>query len=401
MHPTTPTRRNGPIGRVLHRWGALALLLLALAVATTACAPSGGVSNVGWTEVAATGDTVYAALSSGAVVAIDAQSGTEQWRYPPPTERPGGLGGLFARRDPSAPQPLAAVYGSMAVEGDLLLVTSFDATLYAFDRATGDVAWQYDVGAPIVGGVTVVDGVAYFGANDHRMYALDLATRGLVWPQPYETGNWIWGRPAVDAERVYVGSMDHAVYALDRATGELAWRFEAGGAVAGSVVLSDGLVLVGTVDKQFHALDAATGEPAWVQPLGQWVMGDPLVVGEHAYVTTLDGMVHAFRVADGSTPWEAVSLVRAVRAGPRPLDGALIVATEAGELWRVDPETGATRRLYPDVGEPGSDSGLGAMLSAPAVVGDVVYVGTATGNVLAADATAEIQPELWIYSGAS
>jgi len=376
------------------------ILILALSIIASGCAPRGA-TNAGWTVVTATDDLVHAVLASGVVISLNPETGDEVWRYPPPGERRGGLGALFSRSDSTAPQPLDAVYGPPVVAGDLLLITSLDRHLYAFDRTTGVMVWKYDVGEAIVGGVTVRDGVAYFGANDYRVYALNIDTQELVWPEPFETGNWVWGRPAVDDNRVYVGSMDHSVYALDRATGALVWSYRTGGAIACSVSLTDGLVLVGAVDKNIYALDRDSGELVWSQALDQWIMGEPLVYDGYAYVATLNGQVHALSVKDGSSRWEPASVQRSVRAGPQLVNGTLLVATEAGELWSVSTDGGVVARVYPDIGEPGADSGLGAMLSEPAVVGTVAYVGTTAGHVLAADTTARMHPEIWIYSPTS
>lgn len=369
-------------------------LLLIIVVMAAGCAQGTVATNPGWTVVTAQDDVIYAALSTGTVVALDALTGEQVWAYPPPTAQPGGL---FARRDPTAPQPLSAVYGQPVVVGDLLLVASLDHNVYAFDRQTGLIAWKYDVGQPVAGSMAVRDGVAYFGANDNHVYALNLETQEVTWSEPFETGHWVWGRPAVDEERIYFGSMDHSVYALERATGTRVWSYDTGGALAGGVVLDGGLVFAGTVNKQFYALDAETGNLVWVSSLSHWVMGDPLVSDGYVYFTTLDGRVHSLSVVDGSPRWEPPSVLKPVRAGPCMYGDQLLVATDAGELWRVSTETGEARRIYPDIGELGSPSALGAMLSEPVVLGDIVYVGTASGYVLAADTTAQIQPEVWIY----
>lgn len=375
-------------------WG---VLLLALAVVATGCGARTGVTNAGWTVVTATEDAVYAVLNTGAVIALNAADGAQRWLYPPATDRPSGIGAIFSRPDPNAPSALDAVFGAPVVEGNLLLVTSMDGALYAFQRESGALAWRYEVPGAIVGGLTVRDGVAYFGATDNNLYALDLATQQPVWAQPFTAENWIWGAPAVDDARVYVGSMDHHVYALDRATGEPQWRYRTGGAIPDAVTLVDGLVVAGSIDSHVYALDAASGDLRWSVDLGHWVMGTPLADDGFVYVSTLDGKVHGLNVADGSARWDAPSLAGPVRAGPQMVNGALVVGTDHGELWRVDAASGSAQRLYPDVGEPGNASGLGAMLSSPAIVDGLAYVGTAQGRVLAVSAEPG-QGELWIYS---
>jgi outer membrane protein assembly factor BamB len=385
------------LNKVFHR-GTLLLLFLILAMVAGGCAPRGAVVNTGWTVVAATPEAAYAVLYGGTVVALDAAEGRELWRYPVAVQRPGGLAGLFSRPDPNAAQPLEATYGAPVVVDDALLAASLDGKLRAFDREKGDLLWELQLEGGVIGGLTVRDGIAYLGTNEDLVYAVDLATREFVWAEPFHSQGWAWGAPAVDAERLYIGSMDHHVYALDRATGTALWTFNTSGAIPGPVALADGVVYLGSVDQKVYAVDAATGQLVWEHSVDHWVMGQPLVLDGYVYVASLDGRVHALSVADGSPRWEAVSVERAVRAGPQALNGGIVVANEAGELWQIETATGDRTRLYPESGEIGKDTGMGAILSAPAVADGWAVIGTTQGYVVALDASASGATERWTYA---
>jgi len=367
------------------------LVIIAMLVAALAgCMPKGAVTNPGWTVVAATDEVVYAVLATGKVVALNAKDGRELWGYPKTAETKGGLlGGCSASSN--ADTPLDAVYGSPALTDNLVLVASYNHHLYAFDRSSGSkVGDDFVAGGAIIGGVVVRDGIAYFGSSDHNVYAVDIATRKLVWEKPFTTGHWVWGTPAVDEKRVYVGSMDHYVYAINRQTGEEVWKKRVGGAVPGSVTLADGILLVGGVDKCLYAFRAEDGELLWPNPsfLGHWVWGEALARDGYIYVGSLDGKVHALRLADGSPRWEPVALDGAIRAGPAWLDGNLIVGAESGSIYTINAETGDSKVLF---------KAQGAILSTPAVVGTKIYAGTTAGNVYALDASNTGDPLLWVY----
>lgn len=368
------------------------LLVLLVMVVLTGCMPRGAMTNPGWTVVAADKDTVFAALATGQVVALDsANKGAVLWMYPKAqAQAGGGLGSLFAKRTESSDQPLDAVYGAPALTDSLVLVASYNHKLYAFDRASGQIAWgPFAADEAIIGGATVYDGVAYLGSSDHRVYALDVNTGEPVWDQPFETGHWVWGAPVVDDERVYFGSMDRHVYAVDRATGQQLWKQAVGGSVPGTVTLSDGLLFVGGVDKKIHALDKTSGQERWALDLGHWVWGEALVVDDTVYVSALDGRVFALDVADGSPRWnEPTTLGATVRAGPALVDGSLIVGTELGTVYKIDMKSGQAALFF---------TAEGAVLSTPAVIGDMVYVGTAVGNVYALDSSREGDPLSWRY----
>jgi len=371
------------------RWWLVVAAALLLALAMAGCVP-GGVTDPGWTVVAATEERVYTVLPAGQVLALDAEQGEILWQYPPATERSGGLGALFGGGAADQPVALGAVYGIPTLVDDLMIVGTYAGKLYAFEAESGLRRWEIQVSDDaIIGGVTAYEGVLYFGSADNRVMAVDLLTGESIWSSPVETGNRVWGRPAVDDRYVYVGSMDHNVYAIDRHTGVVVWRTNVGGAVPGDVSLADGLVVAGSLDKQVHALDAATGAPRWRTPAGAWVWGEALVTDGAIYVGDLDGRLYALSVADGASIWASeVRLDGSVRAGPALYDGSLIVGTQSGTLYRVERDSGRTTTLY---------EGEGAILSSPAVVGDRIYVGTAAGSVIALEITDRGPWELWVY----
>jgi eukaryotic-like serine/threonine-protein kinase len=381
---------------------ALLLLLVAASVVLTGCIGRGSATNTGWSVVTVDEEVVYAALPNGSVTALDGGTGNVRWRFPVATPRVGpfdAISRIFTSQPPDPDQPLPAVFGQPAIADGLLLIGALDDQLHAFDRQTGRRVWTYTVGDAIVGGVAVADGVAYFGSSDWGVYALRLSDQSLVWPEPFRTGNWVWSTPVIDADRVYVGSMDGSVYAINRETGAQEWTFATGGAVPGSVALNDGHVYVGSIDRTLYRLDAETGTLAWQQPLDHWIMGSPLVLDDHVYVTSLSGHLYGFASEDGTPRWDPVFLLNVVRAGPVADGDNILVATDTGEVWRVSVATGRPLRAFPDVGEPGTPSGFGAILSPPVVRDGVVYLGTALGNVLSLDLTAEIPAERWIYTG--
>src|SRR2546426_437652 len=56
--------------------------------------------------------------------------------------------------------------------------------------------WSFATGGPISGSATVVDGVAYFGSWDGKVYAVDAASGQIVWSTP-PTGDIIKCTPTV------------------------------------------------------------------------------------------------------------------------------------------------------------------------------------------------------------
>ncbi len=380
--------------RILKRRGLLALLFVVLATVLAGCMPRGTGARAGWTVLTANDGRIYAVLATGEALALDAESGEVAWRYPlQPPAAPVGCG-LPRQAEPEVGEaPLGAVYGRVTVLENEVLIGSFDGNLYALDRETGRLSWMYPVSEGVVGGATVFEGVAYFGAADHNVYALDLETLEMAWDAPFPTQERIWGAPAVNEERVYIGSMDQSVYALDRQTGEQIWSLSIGAAIPGDVMVVNGMVLVGGVDSRLHVVDADTGELLWqTERLDGWIWGQPLVVDDNVYFGSLNGTVYGYGLETQQRLWSPISVLGSLRAGPTLYDGQAAVGTNEGRVYLIDLEAGQAELLY---GGPAAEQ-RGALLSAPVVVDNLIYVGSATGSVVALDPTMRI-PELWVY----
>ena len=376
--------------RVVAKLGRWALVSVALVALLGGCMPRGGVSNPGWTTVNIRDHIVYGALATGQVVALDAtQQGLPLWTYPAVKESSGGFSLFKSSGQAAGDSTLDAVYGIPIITEDAVLVTSYDHRLHAFRRDSGAHLWDFSADEAIIGGAALVDGVAYFGSSDHRVYAFDIETQGPVWDTPFETGDWVWGVPAVDEDRVYVGSMDHSVYALDRTSGAQVWRTDVVGAVLGSVTLSDGVVFAGGVDRRLYALNADDGSILWKSDVfGGWVWGEALVNEEYVYFGTLDGAVHALSVKNGAPRWEPVQTLSAVRAGPALVGEHLVIGNEAGAVYAINLETGEGKQRF---------QAEGSLLSVPVIEDGIVYIGTTLGNVYALDLSRPVDPEVWVY----
>lgn len=298
-------------------------------------------------------DTIYVGTDDRLLLALDAASGTERWRFV--TD--------------------GAVGGSAAVVDGVVYVGDEAGFLYAVDAATGEQRWRVDFGtslytaAPaVVDGViyltsgaggtapAVVDGIVYVGGDGSASrstllaHAVDAATgeerwrhnvaRNGLFALDATTGEEHWhvatfapiyhSSPAVTDGTVYVGSKDGTVYAVDAVTGEERWRFTTGKAVYASPAVVDGIVYIGSTDGFLYALDAATGQQRWrletgvVQRSSAAVAdGNVYVVGGN-YLLAVDAMtgVEHWRVSTGGNG----------EGSPVVVDGTIYVGGRIGDV---------------------------------------------------------------------
>ncbi|MBK3646626.1 PQQ-binding-like beta-propeller repeat protein [Streptomyces sp. MBT33] len=239
------------------------------------------------------------------------------------------------------------VWGTPAVSGDLVYVTSFE--VHALDVATGrrrfktrDVAWS----------MAVADGRIH-ASDGPTLFALDCREGADLWR--LSTDAWVYSLNA-DRGTVVTGTRGGGVQAWEASNGQKLWELtgaqtdfespEAGPAV------HEGTVYVWQ-DARLRALDARTGDERWSYPIGDAAScgGVPVRV-THApdgYVYVSAGTrVLALDIANGHVKWhfEAPAVFLSPPAfapGPAVTGGGIYLADYLGTVYALDAADGRDR----------------------------------------------------------
>jgi outer membrane protein assembly factor BamB len=82
------------------------------------------------------------------------------------------------------------------------------------EPATGKAVWADCLQSSVLGAVTAVPGVTFFGAGD-TAYAVATSTGAILWSYPDTNGGSdFWGAPTISSGRVYFGNQDGSLYAF-------------------------------------------------------------------------------------------------------------------------------------------------------------------------------------------
>jgi eukaryotic-like serine/threonine-protein kinase len=290
-------------------------LLLPLALVLSGCAA--GLTAASWPAM--TTDAKNAYLAGGSYVyAVNLETGAQVWRFPD-------------KASTANPFDAAPV---LTPDGSQLIVGGFDKKLYSLNPATGSSNWEFtDARDRYFGGVLVVDNMIYAPNADYNLYALDLKG-DLQWT--FAADQSIWGAPVSDGTNVYFGTLGRKVYAVDAKTGKQVWMQVLDGAVLGSPVLGSGKELyVGTYGATLYALNTSDGKTLWTKTVSNWIWAGPVSDGTNLYVADASGKVGAYTFA-GARLWEQ-ALNGAVIGAPCQCGDKLVVATEAGSVYFIDP----------------------------------------------------------------
>jgi outer membrane protein assembly factor BamB len=362
--------------------------------------------------------------TDGNLYAVDLESGTQKWK-------------LFTG---------VRVTSSPAVENGVVYFGSYSGRFYAVDAVTGKLKWKFQTegekrfeGKHLHGSEPAAEimpdpfdfylsspalwgGAVYFGSGDGNVYGLDVATGTLKWK--FKTGDVVHASPAISDGTLFIGSWDSYFYALDAASGKEKWRFKTGEdhnifnqvGIQSSAAVMDGVVYFGCRDSNFYALDARTGEKRWAfNNKGSWVITSPAVQDGKVYFATSDTATVYALDAKAGTPIFSIKFASwPLFSSPAIAGGMLYIGSHQGKLIAIDLashkpvwtfETDASRQNGPALTKPDGTPNyeaafadnfyenmvigvskmmtVGAMLSSPVVVNNVIYVGSTDGFLYA------------------
>jgi outer membrane protein assembly factor BamB len=300
------------------------------------------------------------------------------------------------------------VLSSPAVSDGVVYVGSTDGRLYALDCATGAKRWEFRTGARVTSSPAVANGTVFFGSYDSNFYALDAANGKVKWkfatggehrftakhlhgiepaaetmPDPFD---FYLSSPAVWNGAVYFGSGDGNVYALDAASGAVKWKYQTGDVVHASPAIANGAVFIGSWDSYMYALDAATGALRWRFKTGedpdihnqQGIQSSAAVANGTVYFGCRDSHLYAVDETTGKQRWVLNTSPSWVISSPAVRDGVVYTATsDSAKFFAADAKTGTQIFALEFHHWP--------MFSSPALVGNIAYIGSHQGKLLAID----------------
>jgi outer membrane protein assembly factor BamB len=207
---------------------------------------------------------------------------------------------------------LASSPGLDPDRGVLVTTTMSPGDVKVLSLSTGRVLWRYSIGraepSPLIR-----DGIAYFGAANGNVYALDLDRHRTRWV--FHGGAKITGSPTMVGKRLYMGDYAGRVFALDARNGRLIWRGSAGTRVYGTIAASGGRLFVPSVFSGLSALSARTGRLLWRVPVGAYLYSSPAVFRGRVYFGTYASRLYCVNAHTGHVIW--------TRSTPGQVSGAV------------------------------------------------------------------------------
>ena len=287
--------------------------------------------------------------------------------------------------------------GGLAVEGDVLYVSSGAGALKALDAATGRTIWEQRLEGTASGRPTVFGDLVYIMSGDNTGWALNKSDGRVQWQvSTSESPSNVLGAPApivVDGLAVFsFGSGE--IQAVFRQGGLQRWQASVVGErpgralskigdVTGRPIAKDGVIYIGNQSGRTVAVSAGSGGRLWTADEG--AIDTVLPVGDSVFLVSDRNELLRLDANDGSriwgTPLPNFVKIKPLRQsevflhhGPILAGGRILVASTDGVLRSFDPVSGDLT---------GSVEISGGASTAPVVAGQTLYVVSRKGQLLA------------------
>lgn len=287
--------------------------------------------------------------------------------------------------------------GGLAVNGDVLYVSSGLGSLTALDTATGNPIWTQELDATGVGRPTAFDNLVYVMAGDDTGWAIEADSGRLAWQiSSSEARTNVLGGPApivTDGLAVFsFGSGE--MQAVFRQGGLRRWDASVLGErpgralakfddVTGRPIAKDGVIYAGNQSGRTVAVNAASGARIW--SAGEGAIDTVLPVGGSVFLISDRNELVRLSADTGERVW-GTRLPDFVKDrpgrqsevfahhGPILAGGRLIVASSDEVMRSFDPVSGTLTGV--------TEVPSGAS-TAPVVAGQTLYVVSRKGQLLA------------------
>ena len=317
---------------------------------------------------------------------------------------------------------------TMAVNEQTLFAADHSGTVVALEVDTGSQQWSVALDLPISGGLGYGDQKVVLGTIEGQVYTLNAQDGSVLWSS--SVSSEVLSTPSVNSDIVVAQSIDNRIYAFDAESGEELWQHDAGAPIlsvrgnSSSMILNN-MVIAAFDNGKLTAFNSENGSLIWetrlAVPKGRTELermididGEPILVGDIIYSVSYQGRlgaltrgtgrnlwfqdssshhspaysdgklfvteaknhsVKAYKAGNGQLLWNNDQLAYRELNGPATYDNTVAVADAEGYLHLLDTETGVF------VGRTKVD---GSGVSAPLlVVGETLLVQSNNGSVSA------------------
>ncbi|RPI90283.1 MAG: hypothetical protein EHM42_01625, partial [Planctomycetaceae bacterium] len=229
--------------------------------------------------------------------------------------------------------------------------------------ATLEQLWAVDSGpkdAMVTATAAIVGEHVYAASLNGEVFCLDRLTGRRLWTyrsrEEPDTSKFIPGfkaAVAVSGEGVFLGDEEGLFHAIDRDTGKKKWQFSTNpddptgnsAPIVSCASFFEDKLLFGSHDNNLYCLNVGDGSLAWKFATEGMVNCSPAIVADHTFVTGCDSHLRVINVHSGKQVTDMPLGIYLV-ASPAVVDNLLYVGTHGGEVLAIDWKAAKTVWTY-------------------------------------------------------
>ncbi|MBS2002170.1 MAG: PQQ-binding-like beta-propeller repeat protein [Cyanobacteria bacterium SZAS LIN-5] len=236
---------------------------------------------------------------------------------------------------PSVTQPRISSSGLKAVPAGAL-------------RAPIDQIWTFKTRGPIGWSSSPVidkdNRIIYCASSDCHVYALDANSGELIWK--YDSGGPILSSPVISGDRISVFNATGKVVTLSAKTGAKAWSFSCEDELLTTAVSYKDCLIVPTAKGRLVCLDQASGIIRWQQQMNEPIVSAPQRHADLLLFGTKSGYFHAVSADNGKSIW-TFETASAIVASPAASVDSVYFGTSNGVFYALEADNGNLIWEYP------------------------------------------------------
>ncbi|HEV3300603.1 MAG TPA: PQQ-binding-like beta-propeller repeat protein [Planctomycetaceae bacterium] len=204
--------------------------------------------------------------------------------------------------------------------------------------------WKIKTSEGMVGCAAVVGGQVYLPCLNGQLLSVDRLTGKPQWSyrsiestNPNDFAPGFKAAPTVSIDTVYVGDEEGNLHAVDRKNGKLKWKFTTGNEIAGSVALVGENIIFGSHDSFLYCLKASDHSVVWKFQTENFVNCSTAIEGNYTFIAGCDTKVRVIDIREGKEVYEVPLGEGAyLIASPAVMGNMLYVGTHDGRVVGVD-----------------------------------------------------------------
>ena len=205
-----------------------------------------------------------------------------------------------------------------------------------------ELLWTHEAGEMVASTAAIVGGHVYAASLKGEVFCLNLGDGQRLWtyrsiddPDPKSFAPGFKSSPTVTADSIYLGDEEGTLHALDRATGKKRWTFSTSAEIVSSVSIYQDKLVFGSHDNCLYCLKSADGGQVWKFVTQGPVNCTPAIVGSSTFVTGCDEHLRVIDIGTGTEQTD-IPLGTYLIASPAVVDNVLFVGTYASEVVAID-----------------------------------------------------------------